>query len=98
MRIDPKDVKRVAKLAVDQVRSTEVTPASPAATEGAAPVQGNDQVALSAKAQEVAVAREALQSVPETRSDRVAELKRQVEAGGYHASADDIADKMLNQP
>ena len=36
-------------------------------------------------------------ALPEVRSDRVAELKRQIEAGTYHVSADEIADAMLEQ-
>jgi flagellar biosynthesis anti-sigma factor FlgM len=97
MRVDPKDVKRVAKAAVDRVRSAEVTPTTPAATDGAAPVTGSEHVVLSAKAEEVGMAREALQGVPDVRSDRVAKLKQQIEAGTYHVSADEVADKMLNQ-
>jgi len=95
MRIDPKDVQRVVKPAVDQVRSAEAAPVSPAAADGAAPVAGSEQVVLSARAEEVARAREALQAVPETRSERVAELRRQVEAGTYHVPAEDVAEKML---
>ena len=90
MRVDPKEVQRVARQAADKVKSAEVTSVGQVATDGATPAAGSEQVVLSAKAEEVARAREALQATPEIRSDRVAELRRQVEAGTYHVSADDV--------
>lgn len=39
----------------------------------------------------------ALESIPDTRSERVAELKRQFDAGTYDVSASDIADRIVER-
>jgi negative regulator of flagellin synthesis FlgM len=60
--------------------------ASPAAT-----------VELSSQAQTVASATGAVNAVPETRDDLVANLKAQIDAGTYSVSSSDIADQMIRR-
>gem|GEM_PF-6446316 len=54
-----------------------------------------DQVDFSEKAQEVSSLREALQQVPEVRSDLVARLKAQVDAGLYRIRTEELASRLL---
>ena len=61
---------------------------------GAAPAA---TVELSQSAQTIHLARQAVDSVPDTRDDLVAKIKSQVDAGTYHVSGDDIANQMLRR-
>lgn len=56
-----------------------------------------DQVDLSQAAQEVSALREMLRSEPAVRADRVAELRRQVEAGLYRIRTEELADRLLER-
>ena len=38
-----------------------------------------------------------IETLPDVREDRVAELKRQIENGSYHVSSDEIADLMMRR-
>ncbi len=54
-----------------------------------------DRVTLSGDAKLVSVAAATAREASDTRSDRVAELKAQVEAGTYQPDSKKIAEKML---
>lgn len=54
-----------------------------------------DQVQLSKEAQIALAMKEKLNQAPEVRAERVAELRRQVEAGTYRPDGRAIAAKML---
>ncbi|HCR12872.1 flagellar biosynthesis anti-sigma factor FlgM [Solidesulfovibrio sp.] len=56
---------------------------------------GADKVTLSGDARLVSLAATTAKDAPDTRSDRVAELKAQVEAGTYQPDSRKIAEKML---
>ena len=54
-----------------------------------------DGTSLSSAAQELLKARRAVQDAPDVRSDLVAELRRQIQAGTYQVDARAIARKLL---
>ena len=54
-----------------------------------------DGTTLSSAAQELLMARRAVQDAPDVRSDLVAELRRQVQAGTYKVDAREIARRLL---
>jgi negative regulator of flagellin synthesis FlgM len=63
--------------------------------ESASGASGADKVTLSGDARLVSLAATTAKDAPDTRSDRVAELKAQVEAGTYQPDSRKIAEKML---
>lgn len=56
-----------------------------------------DKVELSAKAQELHAAREAIKHMADVDHAKVAEIKAQIEAGTYKVDAEKIAGKMLEE-
>ena len=54
-----------------------------------------DTVEISDQAREKARALEAVEAVPDTRADRVAELRQQIQGGTYNVSPEQLADKLL---
>ncbi len=95
MRIDPKYVKQVTQKGLEAAESKEVTGPQAPGAESPPEVHGADEAVLSSRAQEIQVARQALEQLPAIREDRVAELKRRIKTGTYNVSAEDIAGKML---
>ena len=70
-------------------------PAVPEAAAQPAAAAKADTVVISETAKRIQDAKAALDAVPDVRSDRVAELKGQIENGTYEIKADKIADKMI---
>jgi len=56
-----------------------------------------DKVFLSAPGRDMEKIFSILKITPEVRGDRVAALKRLIEAGKYHVSSDDLAEKMIKE-
>lgn len=56
-----------------------------------------DRAELSAKALDHQKLREAVLKTPETRDDRVQQIKEAIDKGSYSVSAEDVAEKMLEQ-
>ncbi len=56
-----------------------------------------DTVFISDSAKRVQEARFQLQSIPDTRPDKVAEIKRRIEDGTYEINANKIADNMIRE-
>lgn len=52
---------------------------------------------LSPLEQGLLVAEEALKQVPDTRDEQVEELRRQIQAGEYKVSGEDVADMMMRR-
>ncbi|WP_300164126.1 flagellar biosynthesis anti-sigma factor FlgM [Solidesulfovibrio sp.] len=75
--------------------SGETSSVSRGAGEEASSASGSDKVTLSGDAKLVSLAATTAKESPDTRSDRVAELKAQVEAGTYQPDSRKIAEKML---
>lgn len=56
-----------------------------------------DEVVLSEKAREIKEAKKLLDSVPEVREEKVAQLKKQIENGTYEIKGKKIAVKMVRE-
>jgi flagellar biosynthesis anti-sigma factor FlgM len=56
---------------------------------------GPDKVDLSAESKEMKKIYDVLASTPEVRAERVAELKKLVDADQYQVKSEDLADKMV---
>ena len=57
--------------------------------------QGADRVELSTNGTELERLKKDMQLVPDIRSDKVAQLKEQIDAGAYQVDAKEVAGKML---
>ncbi|MEK6591207.1 MAG: flagellar biosynthesis anti-sigma factor FlgM [Nitrospinota bacterium] len=58
-------------------------------------VEGGESVILSERVKDIQKAKEITKNTPDVRTERVAELKEQIEKGKYHINSKDIAEKML---
>jgi negative regulator of flagellin synthesis FlgM len=56
-----------------------------------------DKVALSPEAKQIQEAKKRLDSLPDVREGKVAEIKEQVDAGTYHIDSEKIAFKMIRE-
>ena len=61
---------------------------------GASPTES---VKLSHTAKEIQKIREIVEATPEIRTDKVGQLKREIETGSYSVNADKIAERMLRE-
>ena len=59
--------------------------------------RGEEKVSLSQKASDIKKIREIVQKTPDVRADKVARLKKKIDAGDYAVKGKDIADKMLRE-
>lgn len=59
--------------------------------------QGVDRAELSAKALDHQKLREAVLKTPETRDDRIQQIREALDKGSYNVSAEDVAEKMLGR-
>jgi negative regulator of flagellin synthesis FlgM len=55
----------------------------------------SDKVEISERSRELSRALDEVNSTPEVRAERVAELKAKIEAGTYNVSAEDVAQSLL---
>ena len=55
----------------------------------------DDSLEVSEREQELARAQRAVEAAPDVRSDKVAQLKKQVEEGAYNVPTELLADKLL---
>ena len=62
--------------------------------ERAAPTES---VNLSHTARDIQKIREIIEATPEIRTEKVGQLKREIEAGTYNVNADTVAEKMLRE-
>jgi negative regulator of flagellin synthesis FlgM len=92
MEITPKDTVNIDAY-VNQVQDKDKADATSEQPENQ-PTKA-DTVVLSDTAKTVQEARTQLESIPDVREDKVAELKEQVESGTYEIDAEKIAEKML---
>ncbi len=66
------------------------------AERGSAPATGEGARAeISARAREMSKVKDVAASTPDVREDRVADLKRRIQAGTYQVDSDAIADRMI---
>jgi negative regulator of flagellin synthesis FlgM len=60
-------------------------------------VSGGEQIALSAKAKGIQKALETIQASPDTRSEKVAEIKNQIASNTYQVDSRALAEKILRE-
>ncbi len=96
MEITPKNQADMIEAYVSQV---QVKPKAEEATEKDLRQQAitADTVVISDTAKRIQEARIQLESIPDTRSEKVAEIKRRIEDGTYEINPDKIADKMIRE-
>ena len=66
-------------------------------SEPAGQVSGGEHIALSAKAKGIQKALETVQSSPDIRSEKVAEIKNQIASNSYRVDSDALAEKILQE-
>lgn len=54
-----------------------------------------DEAVISERARHILKAREALESIPDIRADKVEALKRAIETGRYNVTGRDVAEKLV---
>jgi len=89
----PYGQKRVGRS--DTGESSGASRGTSSESETSASSSGSDRVTLSDDAKLVSLSTRQAQEAPETRDDRVAALKAQVQAGTYQPDSKKIAEKML---
>jgi flagellar biosynthesis anti-sigma factor FlgM len=80
---------------IQQGQKTSQVDKNQAAQDGQKIFNGPDKVDLSAESKEMKKIYDVLATTPETRPERVAELKKLVETDQYQVKSEDIADKMV---
>ena len=65
--------------------------------EAAGEVTREDKVVLSPRAREIQEAKKLLDSMPEIREEKVAQIKKQIEAGTYVIDEKKVASKMVEE-
>lgn len=94
MKIDPEN----SSPAVPSPQETKATPiASKRASPGAQPPTPIDVVQLSPKAKMLRQAMQMVSETPEVRDAKVQELQQAVERGTYHVTAEQLAEKILQE-
>jgi negative regulator of flagellin synthesis FlgM len=81
------------------VKHVQVQPKTEPAGEQDAQPQGlkTDTVVISDTAKRIQAAQKEIQTIPDVRADKVAELRNQIENGTYEVKADEIAGKMIKE-
>ena len=97
MEITPKN----QTTAIDTYNTTQVQLKQKAENDGGK-ISGQqglkaDTVFISDTAKRIQDAQSQLQSIPDVRADKVAELKSRIENGTYEIKPDQIADKMIRE-
>jgi negative regulator of flagellin synthesis FlgM len=96
MEITPKNQANMIEAYVNQVQAR---PTPEEAMEKDVPQQAitSDTVVISDTAKRIQEARSQLETIPDMRSEKIAELKRRIEEGTYEVKPDKIADKMIRE-
>lgn len=92
MKISNQQVKNLLAKYVSQVNEQRVEQRDSPEEE----VQG-DRLELSKKAQQLRRVRELVEEAPEVRRERVSEIKKQLREGEYEVSAEEVAEKMIEE-
>jgi negative regulator of flagellin synthesis FlgM len=96
MEITPKNQSDAIEAYVNQV---QVKPKTEEITEKDLRQQAikSDTVVISDSAKRIQEAQAQLETIPEVRSEKVAEIKRRIEDGTYEIKPDKIAEKMIRE-
>ena len=66
-------------------------------SEPAGQATGGEHIALSAKAKGIQKALETVQTLPDIRSEKVAEIKNQIASNSYRVDSEALAEKILQE-
>ena len=87
MHISNAQIQKIFELHLHKVRVSGVRPGGP--------VRKPDQLTLSRQATEMQNIKQFVSALPDIRQDKVYELRRTIESGGYQVSDSDIASAMF---
>lgn len=79
---------------VNQVQDNKVDPSE---TKSGKTAAKTDTVVISDAAKRIQEVRSQLDAVPDVDEEKVAQLRKEIEAGTYQRSADEIAGKMISE-
>jgi negative regulator of flagellin synthesis FlgM len=96
MEISPKNKADMVGAYVNQVHLKPKTE-DPAEMDARQQAITADRVVISDTAKRIQEARTQLESIPDTRADKVAEIKRSIQDGTYKIEPEKIADKMIQE-
>ena len=82
---------------VSQHKISDKKAAAEAGKQAAAGVIAEEKVSLSSQARDLHEAKKAVEALPEVRSEKVRELKEQIEAERYTINGEKIAEKMVSE-
>ncbi len=94
MKID-QNVNTSAQIEMYRSNVDKRRAANPASGQSEPRALATDRIVLSDRAKEIHAAEQMLASVPDVRSEKVAELKARVDNHTYHADSRNIASKMI---
>jgi negative regulator of flagellin synthesis FlgM len=94
MKIYGHDQGIVKETKLKETKNKETSKGKDSTSKGAK-VKGGETVVFSERAKDIQKAKEIAHTTPEVRTEKVAELKEQIENGKYRVDSKDIAEKML---
>lgn len=97
MKVDSNAAAVQLNAYMKQVRNQEQTANARTQQEHAQPAAGTDKVEISPQAQEVQKASETLKAMPDTRPEKVAQVKMEVDKGTYNVPGAKAATSMLKE-
>jgi negative regulator of flagellin synthesis FlgM len=96
MEINPKNQMDMVEAYVNQVQAKPKTRGAAENDPGQQAITA-DTVVISETAKRIQEARFQIESIPDTNSEKVAEIKRSIQDGTYKIDPDKIADKMIRE-
>lgn len=82
---------------VGQAHSTQSAEQNQKPGEVGAKAASGDRVEFSARSREMQKIYEALQTTPDIRSEKVAEIKKRIEEGQYRVDSETLAEKIIKE-
>jgi negative regulator of flagellin synthesis FlgM len=97
MEIPENDLRIKNKTIQDRVDVTGKKAAHQKPESAASQVSGGEQIALSPQAKGIQKALETVQTSPDIRSEKVAEIKGQIANNTYHIDSEALAERILQE-
>ena len=101
MRVNSTNSNPIQNTEVSGPKKSEKTKQSSDAARAAAvapgTVEGSTKTEISSRAKEMAKAKDVASSTPDVREEKIAELKKRIQAGRYQVDAEALADKMVDE-
>ena len=95
MKVDSE--RSLVNLEVYNKRAQEIEGVDQSIQQGQKKASATESVNLSHTARDIQKIREIIEATPEIRTDKVGQLKREIEAGSYSVKADKVAERMLRE-